>query len=223
MQKNIFVVALMTGSIMLIATGCGANVGNQTNNPITPTAISANNLSLNMYQVKNQGITDTSTGDEKKKYLDDELTKAVDEVSTEQAIRDFYNYTSSRDNDVKNSKTISDADIKKLAQKEISDKKAPKITPEKLAKKINKLAKETGANKITEKEVELVQTVVRNQMPHITSNPNNEAMSPFEAMVVTYALVTGDDGNAKPGSMKVNMTQNQINTFINDILTDKED
>lgn len=147
----------------------------------------------------------------------------MDEVSTEQTIRDFYNYTASRDNDVKNSKTISDTDIKKLATKEMSDKKAPKITPEKLAKKMNKLAKETGANKITEKEVEIVQTVVRNQMPHITSNPNNKAMSPFEAMVVTYALVTGDDGNAKPGSMKVNMTQNQINTFINDILTDKED
>lgn len=174
-----------------------------------------------MQQVRFQGAADTSTGDEKKKHLDDELSKAGDEPGTEQAIRDFYNYASSRDND--KAKSISDADFKKLAQKERSDKANPKITPEKLAKKMNRLAKETGARDVSAEEVEIMQQAVRSQMPHIAANPANKAMSPFEAMAVTYALVTGDDGNAKPGSMKVNITQKQLDVFIQDILEDKED
>lgn len=211
-------IMLLYGLAIVILAGCGQQ---NSANPITTNKLNQSNISVNMQQVRFQGAEDTSTGEEKKRHLDDELAKAGDEQTTEVALRDFYNYASSRDSD--KNKIISDDDFKKLAKKELSDKRKPRITPEKLAKKMNKLAKETGAPHVTAKEVEIMQQAVRNQMPNIAANPANTAMSPFEAMVVTYAMVSGDDGNAKPGSRNLNITQKQLDTFTKEILEDKED
>jgi hypothetical protein len=108
------------------------------------------------------------------------------------------------------------------------------ITIDKLTEAIN-AAKDPAAPEIKKDDVEFIQAGVRSELPHIVagSSTNGESVqmlstndttptstnviTPIEALVIGYAIATGDDGSAEPGTYKNNLPQEKVETFIDKI------
>ena len=54
---------------------------------------------------------------------------------------------------------------------------------------------------VSEKELVTIRDGLRRLIPHLASDPKSELVSPLEAMVISWAYFTGDDGTMLPGKL----------------------
>ncbi len=150
------------------------------------------------------------------------------EASAEQTVNSFVGYVSSKLNKsvsgistVSPTTLVSPEVVKSMAQQEalkrnitvIVDanvRKQPPIDIGMITDNINQLATLEGI-KVNDEIVEKARIAVEESMPKI--NPDNSlGMTPLEASVIGYAIVSGDDGTASMESVKI--PAKQINTFV---------
>ena len=196
--------------IMIFAGGCG-----QTG--------STGNVSDNSYPVKvdNPQVSAFNT----------QLGAISDEASAENTVNAFVGYVDSKLDKSASSSTSSFAalikpeTIKGLAMQEninrgasVSDtsngNKAVLIDIGKITDSINRLGSMEGV-KVTDAMITKVRLAVETSLPNI--NPNGKfLMTPMEASVIGYVAVSGDDGTAKAGSVKI--PEDKMNQFVEMLL-----
>jgi hypothetical protein len=73
------------------------------------------------------------------------------------------------------------------------------LSPSELAEKIN--ATHPHGQLTTSAEISEIQKSVRQTIPHLAYDQNNQNMSPLEAASITWTYLTGDDGTMPPGTL----------------------
>ena len=154
-----------------------------------------------------------------------------DEASAEQTINSFVGYVTSKlNNQIPNNPLVpiqsvtalvSPEVVKSMAQQEAlkrniavtidaSVRKQPPIDIGMITDNINQLGEKEGI-KVNDEIVTKAKLAVEESMPNI--NPDNSAgMTPLEASVISYAILSGDDGMASMESVKI--PSNKINNFV---------
>ncbi len=93
------------------------------------------------------------------------------------------------------------------------------VTPQKLAEMINKIEPETTApeDRVTSQDIQANQEIIRQQLPHINTS-ETPLMTPLEASVITYYILTGDEGNGTNSGQELHATPKQIADFATDLV-----
>lgn len=158
-----------------------------------------------------------------------------DETSAENAVNSFVGYVDSRLDKSASGNTVQSlgallcpAVIKEMARREVAVRNAesigvnsisgsenvtPPIDIGTITDNINELGTSEGV-RVDDETVSKVQVAVEESVPNM--NPENKpGMTPLEASVVAYSLVSGDDGTATEGSVKV--PSEKIGAFVGTI------
>ncbi|HAR63616.1 MAG TPA: hypothetical protein DF296_08485 [Candidatus Margulisbacteria bacterium] len=93
------------------------------------------------------------------------------------------------------------------------------VTVEKLTDIMNTMQPIDVAGKLTVEDVRNTQQVIRDNIPNLASNQTT-AMTPLEASVITYYVLTGDDGSGKSSTEKLYASNEDVQKFTEKILTD---
>ena len=208
------IILLVCTAFILFVSGCGQTA--QTGN------VSDKNYSL---KVDNPQV----------RAFNAQLGAISSEASAEQTVNSFVGYVSSKLNKSASGTSslfpvvppaaptvlVSPEVIKSMAQQEAlkrniavtvdaNVRKQPPIDIGMITDNINQLATMEGI-KVNDEIVEKAKIAVEESMPNI--NPDNSVgMTPLEASVIGYAIVSGDDGTASMESVKI--PAKQINTFV---------
>ncbi|MCX5751679.1 MAG: hypothetical protein NT099_08480 [Candidatus Saganbacteria bacterium] len=91
------------------------------------------------------------------------------------------------------------------------------VTSDKLAATLDKMQGE-NPNKIEVKpeQIESTQKVLRETMPNLASTDNTK-MTPLEASILTYHMMTGDDGSDSPDILPLPATPQTIDQFAEEL------
>jgi len=87
------------------------------------------------------------------------------------------------------------------------------ITIEKLTSVVNQLKVVEENTFFTETEIRNNQYLVRRNLPHLNST-GSDLMTPLEASVIMYYIVTGDDGSQELGSAPLSADNKDIQKFM---------
>lgn len=167
------------------------------------------------------------------KEFNKQLGEIKDEPSAEKAVNSFVNYVDSRlDRSTCGasiqslSSLIRPEVVKDIAKREAQARNAggismmsdtanaePLLDVGTITDNINSLGSGEGI-RVDDETVTTAKTVVEGSIPNI--NPDNRpGITPLEAAVVGYALVSGDDGTASQESVK--LPADKINSFVENI------
>ena len=163
-----------------------------------------------------------------------QLGEISSEASAEKAVNSFFGYVDSRLDKTSSGMSVQSIGaligpdvMKEMARKEaiarnvgnriesVEDEGSitPLIDIGTITDNINTLASTEGV-RVNDETVSTVQAAVELSIPNI--NPeNNSGMTPLEASVVGYTLVSGDDGTATGESVK--LPADKIGTFVETI------
>ncbi len=162
-----------------------------------------------------------------------QLGAISDEASAGNAVNSFVGYVGSRLDKSASGTTVqslgallSPAVLQKIAKKEALARKvgssvcsddnsdaASLVDVGTITDNINALGA-SGGVKVDDDIVSKVQTAVESSMPNINPD-NNPGMTPLEASVVGYTLVSGDDGTASAESVSIPV--DKMNDFVGSI------
>jgi hypothetical protein len=207
------IILLICAVIMLFVSGCGQ----------TP---QSGNVSDKTYSMK--------VDNPQVKAFNEMLGGISDEASAEQTVSSFVGYVNSKlTKSVSGNPTnppvpvqsitalVSPEVVKSMAQQEAlkrniavtidaNVRRQPPIDIGMITDNINQLGDSTGI-KVNDEIVTKAKLAVEQSMPNI--NPDNSVgMTPLEASVISYAIVSGDDGMASMESVKI--PSNKINLFV---------
>lgn len=168
----------------------------------------------------------------KAKEFDSKLAAIKDEASAEQAVNYFVGYVGTRlsksGSSIQSVGLIISAEaIKKIAHKEAALRGVIGASTMSMSEfsennifdigtvtdNINMLGKDKKV-RVNDETVSIVKVVVEGSIPNI--NPTKSyGITPLEAMVVSYAVISGDDGNVT--SESVGIPVDRINAFVENI------
>lgn len=217
-MKNLILLVCL--AIALSANGCGSMT--ETRGDVTERsfAMKVDNPQVNEFNKQLGGISD--------------------ETSAEKVVNGFVNYVDSRLDKSAFGKSVQSLGaligpdvIKKMAKQEAAIRNAdgvgvcseggnvtPLIDVGTVTDNINTLGSTEGV-RINDETVTTAKTVVEESIPNI--NPDNRSgMTPLEASVIAYAIVSGDDGTATTESIKlpgdkVNSYADKVNSFVENV------
>lgn len=87
------------------------------------------------------------------------------------------------------------------------------ITITKLTSVVNQLKVAEEVSGFSEEEIRNNQRIIRENIPHLAST-DSELMTPLEASVIMYYIVTGDDGSKPQGSSPLTADNEDIQKFM---------
>ncbi|MFC1767049.1 hypothetical protein ACFLZ2_00625 [Candidatus Margulisiibacteriota bacterium] len=165
--------------------------------------------------------------------FDGQLGEISDEASAERAVNTFVDYVDSRVDQSSSIASIqslvsivSPDTVKTIADKELaartsggmsvlSDISAPNIPIDigAVTDNINILGSTEGVW-VDDEIVMIVKNVIEESMPNMNSD-GNDGMTPLEALVLAYTVVSGDDGTAAEGSIEIPV--DKMNVFAETI------
>ena len=231
----LILIKLIIGTLLLFSFSCSKNLTNgyASNNdellPINKETKYTNNTIVKLDQ-KLADINNEKTAKEAILYFSNHVNNNKED-------RTYQVKTPQQINSLGNKKTgLSNENLSKLIAIELDTRhnnkstkdsilfhktNAPQqlITIEKLTTIINSLeiiANETTPP-FTENQIRQNQQLIRQTLPHL-STTNNELMTPFEASIIMYYIMTGDNGSNDTSIMKLTADNDDIQTFI-DLLT----
>jgi hypothetical protein len=201
MKKRSFVSVFLV-SLVILTAGCGKTLD-------TKGGVSNNDISIPV-KVDNASV----------KELDSKLGAINDEQSASAAVTYFMDYVDSRlDRSASGMSTSSVKDlmsperIKYMADAEMAARGGqtimtvgggtidPSVDIGNITDTINRLGKDQHI-RVTDELIKTAKVAAESSLPNM--NPKSRsAMTPLEAMVISYSLMSGDDGTASPESVKL--------------------
>lgn len=93
------------------------------------------------------------------------------------------------------------------------------VSTEKLADVLSETVASDGSQRtITEAQVKMTQDVVRQNIPHLATEEGSSAMTPLEASVLAYYMLTGDIGDDTSESVEpLDATESDLVKFVEKI------
>ena len=97
------------------------------------------------------------------------------------------------------------------------------VSIKKLTNVINSMNEvESGElEEFTEEQVRGSQKVVRKALPHLATSTDT-TMTPLEASVIMYYVITGDDGSKPDGAMNLSADNDDIQAFLKLLLQEED-
>jgi len=217
MRNFIYLVCV---AVVLSASGCGSMTETKGNVSEKAFAMKVDNPQVNEFNKQ--------------------LGEISSEASAEKVVNGFVNYVDSRLDKSAFGKSVQSVGaligpdvIKKMAKQEAAIRNgggigvyseggtvAPLIDVGTVTDNINTLGSSEGV-RVNDETVTTAKTAVEGSIPNINTD-NKSGMTPLEASVIAYAIVSGDDGTATAESItlpedKVNSYADKVNNFVENI------
>ena len=202
------IILLVCAAIVLFVSGCGQAAESRGNVSDKSYPIKVDNPQVRAFNEQLGGISSEASAENTVNsffgYVDNKLDKMVSGVSSQIL-------TALVSPEVAKSMAQQEALKRNIAVTvDANVRKQPPIDIGMITDNINQLGSLEGV-KVDDEIVTKARIAVEASMPKL--NPDNSfGMTPFEASIIGYAIVSGDDGTANNASLKI--PREKINTFV---------
>jgi len=96
------------------------------------------------------------------------------------------------------------------------------VSTDKLAAVLNDMQPDSDKLEFKPEMIESTQKAIRTAVPHLAST-DSEKMTPLEASIISYYMMTGDDGSGTSEAIPLNATPDNLNEFADKLTTEGGD
>ena len=86
------------------------------------------------------------------------------------------------------------------------------VSPDKLERTLQDVQGQTNKLAVNASQIKSTQKVMRETVPNLASS-KEENMTPLEASIITYYMMTGDDGSNSEDKLPLQASQDKVSEF----------
>jgi hypothetical protein len=95
------------------------------------------------------------------------------------------------------------------------------VSPQKLEAVLEDVQSDSGGVAVTASQISSTQKVLREAVPNLASTDSNK-MTPLEASIITYHMMTGDDGSDSGDALPLQASVPKVNEFADKLIEVEE-